>query len=57
MAKTPTTSQPAARAASTALRLEPPVEINSGSMIWIAAIGILINAGSAYLFMAGNKEI
>lgn len=35
---------------------EPSVEVNSGSMIWIAAIGILINAGSAYLFMAGSKE-
>lgn len=35
---------------------EPPVEVNSGSMIWIAGLGILINAGSAYLFASGSKE-
>ena len=35
---------------------EPSVEVNSGWMILVASIGILINAGSAYLFMAGSKE-
>jgi cobalt-zinc-cadmium efflux system protein len=34
----------------------PAVAVNSSSMIWIAAIGILVNAFSAYLFMAGSKE-
>lgn len=35
---------------------EPPVEVNSSSMIWIAGLGILINAGSAYLFASGSKD-
>lgn len=35
---------------------EPSIEVNTGTMIWIASIGILINAGSAYLFASGSKE-
>jgi cobalt-zinc-cadmium efflux system protein len=30
--------------------------INETTMIWVAALGVLINAGTAWLFMAGQKD-
>lgn len=37
------------------LRLIHPEPIATGTVLWVAAIGVLVNAGTAWLFMAGRK--
>ena len=37
-------------------RLRNPVEINAGSVSFVAAIGILVNGFTAWLFMKGKKK-
>jgi cobalt-zinc-cadmium efflux system protein len=37
-------------------RLQSPVAVNSGVMLAVALIGVLINAGSAALFMRGDQH-
>ncbi|HWX50609.1 MAG TPA: cation diffusion facilitator family transporter [Roseomonas sp.] len=36
-------------------RLLAPQPVASGTMLWVAAIGVVVNAGTALLFMAGRK--
>ncbi len=36
-------------------RLMHPEPIATGTVLWVAAIGVLVNAGTAWLFMAGRK--
>jgi cobalt-zinc-cadmium efflux system protein len=38
------------------VRFHDPEPVAAGTVIWVAAIGIAINAGSAMLFMAGRKR-
>jgi cobalt-zinc-cadmium efflux system protein len=40
----------------TILRLHNPVEINAGSVMIVATIGIAVNAFTAWLFMKGKKD-
>ena len=37
-------------------RLVHPREVETGAMIWVALVGIGINAGTAMMFMRGSKE-
>ena len=37
------------------LRIRSPSAVNETTMIWVAALGVLINAGTAWLFMAERK--
>ncbi|MDB5491150.1 MAG: cation transporter [Micavibrio sp.] len=37
-------------------RLMHPQEVETGTMIWVALIGIAINAGTAVMFMRGGKD-
>jgi len=37
-------------------RMTQPEAVQSGTMIWVAAVGVAINAASAFLFMAGRKK-
>jgi cobalt-zinc-cadmium efflux system protein len=39
-----------------AQRLLSPVPVESGTMIWVAALGIAINAGTALLFLRGRES-
>lgn len=36
-------------------RLMQPAPVQSGTILWVAVIGVLVNAGTAWLFMAGRK--
>lgn len=36
-------------------RLITPEPVASGTIIWVAAIGVFVNAGTAWLFMSGRK--
>lgn len=36
-------------------RLMEPAPVQSGTILWVAVIGVLVNAGTAWLFMAGRK--
>ena len=36
-------------------RLIEPQPVASGTILWVAAVGVLVNAGTAWLFMAGRK--
>ena len=36
-------------------RLLEPRPVASGTVLWVAAIGVLVNAGTAFLFMSGRK--
>ena len=38
-----------------ALRFAHPEAVAEGTVIWVAALGILVNGGTAALFMAGSK--
>ncbi|MBP1850905.1 cation diffusion facilitator family transporter [Rhizobium halophytocola] len=37
-------------------RLYAPQPVDSGMIIWVAAIGVVVNAGTAMLFMRGAKD-
>ncbi len=37
------------------LRFNSPIAIDETVMVWVALLGVLINAGTAWLFMAGDK--
>lgn len=37
------------------LRLKSTAAVNENIMIWVAALGVVINAGTALLFMGGSK--
>lgn len=37
-------------------RLDNPQPIEAGVMMWVGAVGILINGGTAWLFMSGSKS-
>lgn len=37
-------------------RFSAPSSVEGGTVIWVAAIGIVINAATAWLFVAGQKE-
>ena len=37
-------------------RLSAPVEVAGGTVLWVALLGIGINAGTAYLFMRGREH-
>ena len=36
-------------------RIAHPEPVASGTVIWVAAIGVVVNAGTAWLFMAGRR--
>jgi Cation efflux family len=36
-------------------RLTEPASIESGTILWVAVVGVLVNAGTAWLFMRGRK--
>ncbi|MEE7494774.1 cation diffusion facilitator family transporter [Methylobacterium oryzae] len=36
-------------------RLAEPEPVATGTILWVAAAGVLVNAGTAWLFMAGRK--
>lgn len=36
-------------------RLIEPAPVQSGTILWVAVVGVLVNAGTAWLFMAGRK--
>lgn len=38
------------------LRFRSPGAVNEWTMIWVAVFGVLINGGTAWLFMAGRKS-
>ncbi len=38
-------------------RLQTPVNVNAGIMIWVAAAGVLMNGGIALLLMRGHRDI
>jgi cobalt-zinc-cadmium efflux system protein len=37
-------------------RFADPAPVQGGVVMWVAGIGILVNAGTAFLFMSGRKE-
>ncbi|MDD5349994.1 MAG: cation diffusion facilitator family transporter [Chthoniobacteraceae bacterium] len=37
-------------------RLVKPVSVQSNTMIWVAAVGVFINAATAWMFLSGRKE-
>ena len=37
-------------------RMSQPEPVQSGTVIWVAAIGVVVNTASALLFMAGRKK-
>jgi cobalt-zinc-cadmium efflux system protein len=37
-------------------RLQEPQPVESGTILWVAAIGVLVNAGTAWLFMVGREH-
>ena len=38
------------------LRFKSPGAVNEWTMIWVAVFGVLVNVGTAWLFMAGRKS-
>lgn len=38
-----------------ARRFADPTPVESGTILWVAAIGVVVNAGTAWLFMSGRK--
>ena len=38
-------------------RLQTPVNVNAGIMIWVAAAGVVMNGGIALLLMRGHRDI
>ncbi|HWL84100.1 MAG TPA: cation diffusion facilitator family transporter [Roseomonas sp.] len=36
-------------------RLAEPAPVASGTVLWVAAVGVVVNAGTAWLFMSGRK--
>jgi cobalt-zinc-cadmium efflux system protein len=38
------------------LRFKSPGAVNEWTMIWVAVFGVLVNGGTAWLFMAGRKS-
>ena len=38
-------------------RLQAPVSVNAGLMIWVAAAGVVMNGGIALLLMRGHRDI
>lgn len=39
-----------------AQRFSHPVSVMGGTVMWVAAVGVLINAATAFLFMSGRKN-
>ena len=37
-------------------RLAEPQPVEVGTIVWVAAVGVLVNAGTAMLFMSGRKD-
>ncbi len=38
-------------------RLQNPVDVHAGLMIWVAAAGVIMNGGIAFLLMRGHRDI
>ncbi|MFL5252977.1 MAG: cation diffusion facilitator family transporter [Rhodopila sp.] len=37
-------------------RLIEPAPVATGTILWVAVVGVIVNAGTAWLFMAGRKD-